>query len=518
MFSKSYTVVLTALLAGACSALECSPTAIDKPDVLGATILDIQASEVLNYTTTGRGPSTDDGGQVTISFCNVTVVHTHPGWGDKIRTQVWLPLDNWNGRFQGLGGGGFAVGLDSFYLPYAVAGGFASASTDGGHTEGDSLIMVDLSWTLSSRNNINWPLLENFGSKALGDMAEIGKQITKSYYQKPAAYSYFNGCSEGGRQGLAVAQAFPDAFDGILAVAPSINVQSFLPSGYWPTQVMNQQHIYPSACEAKGFVDAAVNACDTLDGVKDGIISLPSACKVTAHDFIGQKYTCNGTRHTLTASGAKVVQAAWSGTGEDGYFGVNKDADITFVYIQSPCDSNIECANSTNILFRTWIQHLVAKDPDFDIIGMTDAEFFNALRYSKANYEDMLGANNPDLSLFRASGGKMVTWVGLADQNIPPEGIIRYYQEVLEKDSKAHDFYRLFEAPGVAHCFGGLGPIPNGALNQLMDWVEKDVAPDTLHAINGNNNTSRDLCPYPLQQRYTGGDPRKAESFTCAKP
>lgn len=140
-------------------------------------------------------------------------------------------------------------------------------------------------------------------------MAEIGKQVTNAYYNRPAEYSYFSGCSGGGRQGLAMAQQFPDAFDGILAISPAINIESFIPAGYWPTQIMRIR--YPPPCEIDAFVSAAVEACDGLDGVKDGIISLPYLCNVTAFDFVGKHYNW-GTQHSLSSS--KVVQEAWSGS------------------------------------------------------------------------------------------------------------------------------------------------------------------------------------------------------------
>ncbi|KAL5041426.1 Tannase/feruloyl esterase [Aspergillus fruticulosus] len=111
----------------------------------------------------------------------------------------------------------------------------------------------------------------------------------------------------------------------------------------------------------------------------------------------------------------------------------------------------------------------------------------------------------------------MITWHGLPDEAIPPEGTIAYYQEVLKRDRKAPDFFRFLEVPEVGHWYGGLGPIPKGVLNQLIDWVEKGAAPDTLHADNRINGTARNVCPYPLQQVYIGGDPSKAESFACSR-
>ncbi|RHZ63052.1 putative feruloyl esterase [Aspergillus thermomutatus] len=513
-FSSTF-FALGAIALKTVAASRCSPAHLPKPDLLGATILKVQAQEAHNYSAVSLGPGTNDGGRYTISFCNVTVTHTHPGWNDSVNTQIWLPLEGWNGKFQALGGGGYSAGFGSTYLTYAVAQGFASASTDGGVSVGAGAIPTDLSWSLSSPTNVNWFLLENYASKATNDMAVIGKQITKSYYNQPASYSYFAGCSGGGRQGLMMAQDYPDAFDGILAIAPAINIQAFIPAGYWAVQVMNENHIYPSPCEIEGFISAAVKACDGLDGVEDGIISLPGRCNITAHDLVGHNYECNGDQRTLTATSAKVIQAAWSGSGEMGWPGLNKDAAINSYYVPTICAANGTCSVGDSDLTGNWLQYLVAKDPNFPLGKMTNSTFFDMLHDSMRRYGSMLGTNNPDLSKFKANGGKMITWHGLADEAIPPSGTVGYYEEVLRLDRQAHDFYRFFEAPGVGHCYGGLGPIPNEAMSQLMEWVEKNHAPDTLRATKGRNNTARDLCPYPLQQRFVGGDPRNATSFTC---
>ncbi|KAJ5170116.1 uncharacterized protein N7500_002899 [Penicillium coprophilum] len=517
----SVSVILFALgmiATQAATASRCSPSNLSKPDLLGASILDIQAEEVRNYSAVSLAPGSNDGGKYTIDFCNITVTYTHPGWNDTINTQVWLPLEGWNGRFQALGGGGYSAGFGPTYLTFAVAQGFASASTDGGHNVGDEAVPTDLTWSLKSKNNVDWFLFEDYASKATNDLGVIGKQITESFYHQAPKYSYFAGCSGGGRQGLMMAQEYPNVFDGILSIAPAINLEAFIPAGYWAAHVMNKNKIYPSSCEVQAFTKAAVKACDPLDGVEDGIISSPSLCNVKASDFVGQEYTCNGVQRTLSASSAKVIQAAWSGSGKAGWPGVNKDAAIDGYYVPTTtCNANGTCTIGDSSLFGNWIKYAVAKDPSFPLQNMTDSTFFDMLHSSIRQYDGMVGNNNPDLSKFKANGGKMITWHGLADEAIPPNGTISYYEEVLKMDPKAHDFYRFFEAPGVGHCYGGVGPIPNGALSQLIEWVERDHAPETLHATKGTNNTARDLCPYPLRQKFTGGDSRNATSFTCVR-
>lgn len=146
---------------------------------------------------------------------------------------------------------------------------------------------------------------------------------------------------------------------------------------------------------------------------------------------------------------------------------------------------------------------------------MSEAEFCEFLADSKTEYASILAANDPDMSEFKGQGGKMIAWHGLADEAIPLGGLVEYYKKVLEMDPRAHDFFRFFEAPGVNHCYGGPGPVPNGALAQLMEWVEQGIVPHTLHATRGSNGTSRDLCLFPLKQTYIGGDPADAQSFEC---
>ncbi|RDH30293.1 Tannase/feruloyl esterase [Aspergillus welwitschiae] len=466
---------LSAILVEIAYASRCSPAFMKRPDLPGASILNIEAHEAHNFSAVSLAPGSNEGGLYTISFCNITVTHTHPGWNDTVHTQVWLPLERWNGRFQALGGGGYSVDLGSTYLTYAVAMGFASASTDGGLPSGNGKgsIPTDLSWALSGENNVNWQLLENYASKATNDMAIIGQQITKSYYQKAANYSYFTGCSGGGRQGLLMAQKFPNVFDGILAVSPAINMQAFIPAGQWASLVMKETGVFLSPCEIKAFTQEAVKVCDHLDGVEDGVISYPDSCHVKASDFVGKNYTCDGVQKAFTASSAQVIEAAWSGSRSVseryGWYGVNKDASIDTSYVSTECSANNTCHSSGSDLFVSWLKYLVAKDPSFSSSNMTRNEFFEALHTSIADYTSILGTNDPDLSNFKANGGKIITWHGLADEVIPPNGTIAYYDKVLKNDPKAHDFYCFFEAPGLGHCYGGLGPYPNGAMSQHID-------------------------------------------------
>lgn len=199
----------------------CSPKAFHGPTIHGVNVLDIRANEVTNYTRVSLPPGTTDSNTYTINFCNVTFTYEHSGWNDSINVNVWLPLQGWNGRLWALGGGGYSASFGALYLTQAVGKGFAAIVTDSGHIASlESSTSVD--WALLPSGNLNLPLLEDWGYKTLGELPSFGKAATKQYYGHKPDFSYFSGCSGGGRQAMVLAQRFPDAFEGILAVAPAI--------------------------------------------------------------------------------------------------------------------------------------------------------------------------------------------------------------------------------------------------------------------------------------------------------
>ncbi len=211
----------------------CSAKAIAHPTLFGAKVLALSAHERRNYS---YAPLNITG----LNFCNVNITYTHPGYNDSIHVQVWLPIKGWNQRL-GTGGSGFVTGVFDQALAPAVAQGYSAVSTDGGH---ELNVTSAAAWALISPGNVDWNLLQDFASTALADMTMLGKAVTKSYYGTAPKYSYWNGCSTGGRQGLMMAQRFPNAYDGILAGAPAINWPSFIVAEYWGQLIMNQLDVY----------------------------------------------------------------------------------------------------------------------------------------------------------------------------------------------------------------------------------------------------------------------------------
>ncbi|MYW62506.1 tannase/feruloyl esterase family alpha/beta hydrolase [Streptomyces sp. SID8379] len=457
------------------------------------------------------------------AFCQVTVTLAHPGEGDHAKVQTWLPLERWNGRFQAIGGSAYSAGDNGVGLGAAVKNGYAVTTTDAG--VGD---VLDTSWVLNSENQVNSTPLKNFASRSQHEAAAVGKAVVDGVYGRRAAYSYFTGCSTGGRQGYMEAQAYPDDYDGILADAPAINWDEYEVATLWPQVVLNNEKTYPTDCELNAFTDAAVKACDKLDGVRDGLVNDASRCDFDPRRLIGTKVNCEGKELTITAADAAVVRKIWDGprttSGQKLWPGVPVGADLTGL-AHSAADTDGTVKGQPFQVPALWVQLFLRKNPDFDLTKITYSDFTKLFRQSQAEYDKVIGTDDPDLSDFRKSGGKLLTWHGAADQFIPTQGTVEYHKQVEREmggSKRVDDFYRLFLAPGTNHC--GLNGTDGSAdgLSALTAWVEHGTAPATLPAtlINAKGEkVDRDLCAYPEVSRYKGhGDPALAASFRCVSP
>ncbi len=448
------------------------------------------------------------------AYCQITVTLTHSGT-DHVKVAVALPDTGWTGRLQALGGSAYAAGnFDG--LAQAVKDGYTGVTTDAGV----SLDGLDTSWALTAPGKVDRTLLTDFATRSVHEEALIGKAVTQRYYHRPVAYSYWTGCSTGGRQGYSEAQNHADDFDGILANAPAVDWTQFAVATLWPQVVMNQSHDFPSTCVLSAFRTAAVQACDARDGVTNGIVDRPDECGYDPRSLVGTKVVCDGQEFTVTAADAEVMRKIWAGpTDERGrrlWSGLPKGADFTWLAGTTPGPDGTLVAPGFPVAVK-WVQSFVEKQADFDTSKLTYAQYADVFRQSVREYDDVIGTSDPDLSAFRRAGGKLITFVGANDQLIPPGGTLSYRREVERTMGGAHrvnDFYRLFSAPGVEHCFGGGGPEPTNALGQLVDWVEKGKAPATLTAASADGKT-RNLCPSPSVSRYTGGDPAVASSYRC---
>jgi len=461
-------------------------------------------------------------------FCRIAGT-IKPASDSNIQFEVWMPSSGWNGKFQGIGNGGFAGSISYGSLADAVQHGYAAASTDTGHQGAPT----DAAWALGHPEKI-----VDFGYRAIHEMTDKGKAIVEAYYSSRPKRSYFSSCSNGGRQALMEAQRYPDDYDGIIAGAPA---------NYWThlllSSVSNLQatagskstYIPPSKLPA---IEAAVlAACDLNDRVKDGVIEDPAHCRTNP-----ELLQCRGAESDgcLTDPQVQALKKLYDGTRDakgrllfPGYApGGEADPAGWRPWITGPApDKSLLFAFGTG-----FYRNMVFNDTGWDYNKL------NIDRDAKAADERMgprLNATNPDLRRFNKRGGKLILYHGWSDAAIPAQNTIDYYRSVVKKMGvrKADAFVRLFMVPGMQHCAGGVGPNLFGQLGvaqgdpqhniaaALERWVEQGVAPEEIIAARRKNaadaasaiERTRPLCAYPKAARYKGsGSTDDAANFECS--
>ncbi|KAK1518026.1 uncharacterized protein CCOS01_12283 [Colletotrichum costaricense] len=494
----------------------CASATFGTPILLGASILAVQANLVEDYSFdvpkgwTYSQPALD---VENATFCNVTVTYTHPGQNDTLTAEAWLPpIDRYNGILQSVGGGGWNPGR--FILSYAaminaVANGYATVTTDAGIPTTSNPI----DWLLKSPGSLDTNALQNFGQVSLNDEAIITKQLIESFYGKPPARSYWNACSQGGRQGLKLAQQYPDAYDGIMSAAPAVNWAEFYLNSIWPSYYMLKTQQFPLGCELNAITALAISACDELDGVKDGLVSDPEACRANFNVSaqVGKSFTCAQINSTLEISeaAANVAIASWTGprssTGRFIYDGYEMGSDLS-VIAPTECTGKV-CTSSTaeaNVAFA-W-QAFVSKDPNATVPTLTDTMFDTIHRATKLVFASNMETDEADLSDFKNAGGKIITYHGLADQSISPGGTLRYYNTVSDVvGGNISSFYKYYRVPGLEHCWGGRGGQPEALFAQLRAWVENGTEPESspvIVTLPDGSTQEQVLCPYPQKARF----------------
>lgn len=494
--------------------LKCFSEDISLPRMPGVTILSVAAERLENYSLIAEVANPERHYNVTLNFCNVTINYGHEGWKDNVQVTVWLPLEGWNGRLSGIGGSGLSSLWTYNRFAPAVARGYAAVGTDAGHVRNP---LDATSWALDTAGNVNFFLLQNFFALSQSEAAVIAKNVITDLYGQGPRYSYWDGCSTGGRQGLMLAQRYPTAYDGILAGAPAINWATFVPAMYYPKFVMDQMSHPLSQCAFDAIRNATVEACDNLDGVLDGIISAPDKCDFDPYSLVGKSFECSEKEITISTNDAAVVQKLWDGPRQtDGsfiWYGMSKGTQLRGLG-NSPCTIG-ECASVPFQIASDWIKLFVLQDPKFDLSTLTPEGFDAVMNLSISAYRAIASTDNPDLHEFHQAGGKLLHWHGMDDQQIYATGSEDYYKRVEALNPSVRDFYRFFIAPGVAHCGGGNGFLPEDPLSALIDWVEEGIAPDILPAATVDGTHRRDLCVYPQVPVYKSGNPAEAASFKC---
>ncbi|KAF4434874.1 feruloyl esterase B precursor [Fusarium acutatum] len=501
---------------------------ITLPIVPGATIRSVNSRIYRDYSVPALPPTLVQ--NVThLNFCEVNVTLSHWNEDDIVLVQTWLPLNNWNSRYLAVGGGAWAAGLGKFDLALPASQGYAVSSTNAGLSGNP----IDPSaWALKPDGTVNHGLLKNFASRSVHDMAVVGKAVAASFYEVPATKAYFNGCSTGGRQGLAAAQQYPDDFDGILAGAPAIYWSEYVIAELWPQVVMKDVNYYPSTCELDAFVSAAVESCDGKDGVADGVITEPLTCEYDPFTLVGQTIECGNESIVISQLAASIVSKIWRGpTGSrvnSLWYGMPKGASLAALAATKTVNGTI--TGAPFFVADTWVRNFVKADPSFDTSQLNVAGFEKLFSESQHRFGHIMDSSDPSLHRFRTAGGKIIIWHGLSDQLIYPQDSIRYFKEVQKKcksKGKSEDlgnFLRLFLAPGVDHCgFGqSAGAVPKDPFGALLAWVEDEKPPHTLDAHtkpDALTQFSRKICRYPAVAKYKGrGNTNDSKNYICAFP
>ncbi|MGH9688524.1 MAG: tannase/feruloyl esterase family alpha/beta hydrolase [Candidatus Acidiferrales bacterium] len=449
-------------------------------------------------------------GNLTISnpMCRV-IAYATPTADSHIDFEVWLPEpSDWNKKFEAIGNGGFIGAISYGAMDTGLKLGFAIAGTDTGHKG------MDESWALGHPEK-----LVDWSYRAVHVMTVASKQIVKAYYGTAAKLAYWDGCSTGGKQGLTEAQKYPDDFDGIVAGAPANYITRLQAGSEYMSWVSLKDGItgpeYIPPAKYPALHQAALDACDAKDGVKDGVIEDPMLCR-----FNPKTIECKGEggNDCLTAPQVKTAKEIYEGAkfanGKQIYPGLEPGSELAWNYMAGgPEPTSIGTG---------FFKYMVFDNPNWDF------RTFNAdkdTRYADKKIGSIVNAIDPDLAAFDAHGGKLVMYHGWADQLIAPENSINYYKSVVAKMGglkKTQQFARLFMVPGMMHCQGGAGPSKFDALTAVEKWREQGTVPMKIIASKSANGTvteTRPLCPYPQAAIYNGsGSTDEAANFVCGNP
>ncbi len=537
------------------------------------------AAQASNFT--GTPPATANGAnQAPVAYCLVVLSYSTNA-KQNITVYVGLPLNstdggttgstvdppwnfttvqgNWNGRTEGQGGGGCS-GNTNVNSAGAVTNGFVGSGTDGGHGPGNVLYgdntcdqAVPSLGVLNAQYVTDWvyngPQQEILQSKAVAAL----------YYGRKPHRNYWNGCSTGGHQGMALAQTLAGELDGILANAPAMYWTRFQTAQMW-----GQLAMYDIANEViaggklAAVQNAAITACDGNDGVLDGIIDDPRTCTFDAAANVCGQATAPASPNCLTANEATAVDLMWDGprnnSGKRIWFPIDRGTDFSFwdgnvPFALAPVQFGWDLENPAYYAAGSfpgsypgfWGNVAINASLQPDIPGAVTnyAAVAQAGSNNVADLSDTFG----NLDGLKWSGGKLVTFVGANDGLIMPRGVINYYRVMAARYAEhggvhgfegVQQFYRLFHAPGVSHCglgilnHGSLGPWPQGGVDfdAVIEWVEHGNAPSEVIGsgntaipayVSGSATTlTRPLCPYPQTAVYLGsGSVTSANNWIC---
>ncbi len=433
------------------------------------------------------------------AYCRVMLLLT-PSSDSHIEAAVFLPVNNWNGKLQVVGNGGWAGSISYPQMAAALREGYATASNDTGHKANDA--------GGGGMFGLGHPeKIVDFAYRAMHETVVKAKQITAAYYGSNPKYSYYNGCSTGGRQGLIEITRYPEDFDAAVVGAPANPHVHLHESGVERAMELMKNNAPLTQAKVDTLHSAVLAACDALDGVKDGIISNPEKCH-----FDPSMLKCkNGDAPDCLTDGqiqtVKIVM------------GDVRTKKGELVWTGYPWGTEHEVASLKSVPKApggVWdvVRVLGHQDKDYDWHNFDlDAELIQS---DKAGIDVL----TYDFSKFKAHGGKLLLYHGWADSGIPPGHTVEIYKEALKNmGGRQDDFMKLYMEPGMGHCQGGAGPDQFNKMAVIERWREAGEAPGAIlasHVTGSQVDMTRPLCPYPQVAVYKGaGSTNDAASFTC---
>jgi len=431
----------------------------------------------------------------------------------QINFEVWLPLEGWNGKFQAFGNHGFAGNIDYSDLGPELVKGYAIASTDTGHLASQQPPL----WMQ------NMQQIVDYGSRGVHEMTVKSKAITKAFYGKAPKFSYFNGCSTGGKEGLMEAQRHPEDYDGINVGGSANFAQIHNRVQYvWNGQVTFGKGTPLAGATLTLINNAAVAACDALDGVVDGVIDDPRACPFQPSSLLCQAGQDPAT--CLTQTQVTALEKVYQGprnprTGEEIYPGLVRGSERGW--------GGHTAGPSIFATADQFFKFMVYNDPTWDYRTFN---FDSDLAYTDAHFSPLIDAIDPDLSAFRKSGGKILFTHLWSSTTHAATRSIEYYEQVASSMhggrndrgnsfGETQEFFRLFMVPSAS---GSKGPDTFDSLPYLERWIEQGIPPKSIlasHKTGGVVDRTRPVCPYPERAVYKGsGSTDEAANFRCRRP
>jgi len=476
-------------------------------NLTGVTITDVEEVTSGSFILPGKKMITGLPGFVRVALVS------KPSPKSNIRIEVWLPKENWNGRFLGTGNGGEAGGIVYSALASGVMRGFATANTNLGTAPGTDKAIG------------NREIWAHFGHRATHEMTVASKAIVEVFYRKPAHHSYFIGCSTGGHQGLMEAQRYPDDYDGIIAGSPGNNRTHLHALFVWNLKAVNPGIGGTAISQQKMALLSRLtiqNSRRNEGGAPDDkFLTDPRMCKFNP-EILPQ---CPDTRQNDSCFTGKEISAL-----KQLFDGPVNPVTGERIYTGLPLGGSYLVSTLGSLYILKWVF-----GNDFDY---TKFDFNRDMARLDSAIAPVVNANNPDLGRVKKRGGKILMYAGAFDQHVPYQDALNYYERVVKVQRglrQTQDFFRFFIVPGMAHCSGGPGLTDLGQslsmnvkqdrehdlMTAMVDWVEHEIAPDKMIATTFNCcdtvnrvQMQRPVFPYPKFAHYVGGDPAKESSYT----